>query len=116
MPARRAAPGGQATAAEAAVEVFLALVGGAIVLGTVGETGHRPAGLHIQQDLPLAGPRRPAVLASYLGWRLEHAGYYMVTGETSTARVLVSGEATVISGVTVGVYLFRKTRLGAPAG
>jgi hypothetical protein len=52
-----------------------------------------------------------------LGWRLEHAGYYfMVTGETSTDRVFVSGEATVISGVTVGVYLFRNTRLGAPAG
>jgi len=52
-----------------------------------------------------------------LGWRLEHAGYYfMVTGETSTDRVFVSGEATVISGVTVGVYLFRNTRLGAPTG
>jgi hypothetical protein len=52
-----------------------------------------------------------------LGWRLEHAGYYfMVTGEKSTDRVFVSGEATVISGVTVGVYLFRNTRLGAPAG
>ena len=51
-----------------------------------------------------------------LGWRLEHAGYYfMVTGETSTDRVFVSGEATVISGVTVGVYLFRNTRLGAAA-
>jgi hypothetical protein len=52
-----------------------------------------------------------------LGWRLEHAGYYfMVTGETSTDRVFVSGEATVISGVTVGVYLFRNTRLEQPAG
>jgi hypothetical protein len=51
-----------------------------------------------------------------LGWRLEHAGYhFMVTGETSTARVFVSGEATVISGVTVGVYLFRNTRLPDPA-
>jgi hypothetical protein len=39
----------------------------------------------------------------------------MVTGETSTARVFVSGEATVISGVTVGVYLFRNTRLPDPA-
>ena len=38
-----------------------------------------------------------------------------VTGESSTVRVLVSGEATVISGVTVGVYLFRDTQLGAPA-
>ncbi len=42
-----------------------------------------------------------------LGWRLQHAGYYfMVTGETSTARVFMSGEATAVSGVTIGVYLF----------
>lgn len=47
-----------------------------------------------------------------LGWRLEHAGYYfMITGETSTGRVLVSGEATAVSGVTVGVYLFRNSGL-----
>jgi hypothetical protein len=47
-----------------------------------------------------------------LGWRLEHASYFfMMTGETSTARVIVSGEATAISGVTVGVYLFRNTEL-----
>ena len=47
-----------------------------------------------------------------LGWHLEHAGYYfMITGETSTDRVLVSGEATAVSGVTVGVYLFRNTPL-----
>jgi hypothetical protein len=47
-----------------------------------------------------------------LGWRLEHASYFfMMTGETSTARVFVSGEATAISGVTVGVYLFRNTEL-----
>jgi hypothetical protein len=45
-----------------------------------------------------------------LGWRLEHAGYfYMITGETSTDRVFISGEATAVSGVTVGVYLFRST-------
>jgi hypothetical protein len=47
-----------------------------------------------------------------LGWRLEHAGYYfMVTGETSTDRIFVSGEATAISGVTIGVYLFRNGTL-----
>jgi hypothetical protein len=47
-----------------------------------------------------------------LGWRLEHASYFfMVTGETSTSRVFVSGEATAVSGVTVGVYLFRNTAL-----
>jgi hypothetical protein len=43
-----------------------------------------------------------------LGWRLEHAGYvYIVTGETSTDRVFVTGQAVAVSGVTVGVYLFR---------
>jgi hypothetical protein len=48
-----------------------------------------------------------------LGWRLEHASYFfMVTGETSTARVFLSGEATAVSGVTVGVYLFRNTDAG----
>ena len=51
-----------------------------------------------------------------LGWHLEHAGYFfMMTGETSTARVFVSGEATAISGVTVGVYLFRNTAFPEPA-
>lgn len=45
-----------------------------------------------------------------LGWRLEHTGYYfMLTGETSTARVFASGDATAISGVTIGIYLFRNT-------
>lgn len=43
-----------------------------------------------------------------LGWRLEHAAYYfMITGETSTKRMMVSGDATAVNGVTVGVYLFR---------
>ena len=47
-----------------------------------------------------------------LGWHLEHAGYYfMITGETSTNRAFVSGEATAVSGITVGVYLFRNTAL-----
>lgn len=44
-----------------------------------------------------------------VGWRLEHAGYfYMVTGETSTKKMMVTGDETVVSGVTVGVYLFRR--------
>jgi hypothetical protein len=43
-----------------------------------------------------------------LGWRLEHANYfYMVTGETSSERVFLSGQAVAVSGVTVGAYLFR---------
>ena len=43
-----------------------------------------------------------------VGWRLEHAGYfYMITSETSSDRVFLTGQATAVSGVTVGVYLFR---------
>ncbi len=45
-----------------------------------------------------------------LGWHLEHVGYYfMITGETSTERIFVSGQATAVSGTTIGVYLFRNT-------
>jgi hypothetical protein len=44
--------------------------------------------------------------------QLEVGGH--VAGETSTARVFMSGEATAVSGVTVGVYLFRSTS-AAPA-
>lgn len=51
-----------------------------------------------------------------VGWHLQHASYFfMVTGETSTARVLLSGEATAVSGVTVGVYLFRNNSSVGPA-
>jgi hypothetical protein len=51
-----------------------------------------------------------------LGWRLEHAGYYfMITGETSTARVFATGDATAVSGVTVGTYLFRNSALPGSA-
>jgi hypothetical protein len=45
-----------------------------------------------------------------LGWHLEHVGYYfMVTGESSTKHVLVSGDETAVRGITIGVYLFRNT-------
>jgi hypothetical protein len=51
-----------------------------------------------------------------LGWHLEHASYYfMITGETSTNRAFVSGQATAVSGITVGVYLFRNTTLAEPS-
>jgi hypothetical protein len=43
-----------------------------------------------------------------VGWRLEHASHvFMVTGQTSTERVFLSGENTAVSGSMVGVYLFR---------
>ena len=53
-----------------------------------------------------------AVLAQVeaVGWRLEQAGYFFaVTGQSSTERVFLSGENTAVTGVTVGVYLFRRT-------
>lgn len=51
------------------------------------------------------------------GWRLEHASHvFMVTGESSTERVFLSGENTAVSGAMVGVYLFRNDRsVSAPA-
>lgn len=43
-----------------------------------------------------------------LGWRLEHVGYvFQMTGQSSTERMFVSGEESAISGVTLGIYLFR---------
>ena len=45
-----------------------------------------------------------------VGWRLEHVGYfYMITAETSSDRMFLTGQATAVSGVTIGVYLFRST-------
>jgi len=45
-----------------------------------------------------------------LGWRLEHVGYvFMMTGQSSTDKVFLSGENTSISGQLVGIYLFRNT-------
>lgn len=50
-----------------------------------------------------------------LGWRLEHASYFfMVTREISTDRFLGTGESTAVSGVTMGVYLFRNANVGEP--
>ena len=105
-----ASPLGAATAAMEAGQAFFE-----IQLEVGGHTGSAGFGATDSQRTVASSA---AVLGEIekLGWRLEHAGYYfMVTGETSTARVFVSGEATVISGVTVGVYLFRNTRLTEPA-
>jgi hypothetical protein len=46
-----------------------------------------------------------------IGWRLEHVDHvFMATGQTSTGRVMLSGENTAVSGVIVGIYLFRNDR------
>ena len=43
-----------------------------------------------------------------LGWCLEHVGYvFRMTGQSSTERMFVSGEESAVSGVTLGIYLFR---------
>jgi hypothetical protein len=45
-----------------------------------------------------------------IGWRLEHVGYvFMITGESSSDRVIGTGQNTAVSGETVGIYLFRTT-------
>jgi hypothetical protein len=50
-----------------------------------------------------------------VGWHLEHVGYiFMITGESSSDRMLGGGQNTAVSGETVGIYLFRNTDL-APA-
>lgn len=45
-----------------------------------------------------------------VGWRLEHVGYtFMETSEEVTVKNLRVGENVGVSGVIVGVYLFRST-------
>jgi hypothetical protein len=45
-----------------------------------------------------------------IGWRLEHVGYiFMITGESSSDRILGTGQNTAVSGETVGIYLFRNS-------
>lgn len=97
-------PVGAATAAKQSGQRFLE-----VQLPVGGHVGQASGGV-------ASGQRTTSSSASVLaqiedvGWRLEHAGYlYMVTGETSTERVFLSGQQIAVSGVTVGVYLFRNT-------
>jgi hypothetical protein len=105
-----ATPAGAATAAKEAGQAFFE-----IQLEVAGHAGSAAFG---SVDARRTTSSSAATLGEIeeLGWRLEHAGYYfMITRETSTDRVFVSGQATAISGVTVGVYLFRNTSLPEPA-
>jgi hypothetical protein len=105
-----ATPVGMASAAKEAGQTFIELqleVGGH--LGTADFGSAR--GQRSQRS-------SAAILAEVeqVGWRLEHAGYFfMVTGESSTERMFLSGQNTAVSGVTVGVYLFRNTDSPASA-
>ena len=102
-----ATPVGAATAAKEAGQLFFE-----IQLEVGGHTGSAGFG---STDGRRSTSSSATTLAEIerLGWRLEHAGYcFMITGQTSTSRVFVSGEATAVTGVTVGIYLFRNTALG----
>ncbi len=99
-----ATPVGAATAAKEAGQTFFEVqleVGSHVGNAGFGSTGGRRT---VSSSAVTLGE------IEKLGWRLEHVGYhFMITGETSTSRVFVSGEAIAVSGVTVGVYLFRNT-------
>ncbi|WKZ81520.1 MAG: hypothetical protein QY327_06370 [Fimbriimonadaceae bacterium] len=43
------------------------------------------------------------------GWKLEHVGYtYMITKTESTAKAITSGQREAVSGILMGVYIFRR--------
>ena len=105
-----ASPVGGATAAKQADEEFFEIqlqVGAHTGSASWGEaTGERAA---VSSATTLAEIER-------VGWRLEHASHvFMVTGESSTERVLLSGQNTAVNGAMVGVYLFRNDRAIAVA-
>ena len=42
------------------------------------------------------------------GWHLQHAGYVFVpTGQSTRQKILGTGESVAVSGVMVGIYLFK---------
>lgn len=44
------------------------------------------------------------------GWRLEHVGYlFQETGSVSRDKLLSTGQTASVTGVIVGIYLFRRT-------
>lgn len=101
-----ASPLGQAEAAAAAGAVFFQTQ--IEVSRLDGNASFGAATASIQHNA------RPDVLGQIeaLGWRLENVGYVFVeTGTTSSARVMMSGEATAVRGVVLGIYLFRNVNL-----
>jgi hypothetical protein len=99
-----ATPVGAATAAKEAGQQFFEIqleVGGHLGTSGFGSTdGRRSAA---SSAVILADIEK-------VGWQLEHVGYfYMITSETSSDRMFLTGQATAVSGVTIGVYLFRST-------
>lgn len=98
-----ASPAGLATTAKEAGDLFFE------VQLEVGRQ-ERDAVFGAQRDVGGHRTSAASTLAAIegLGWRLEHVGYvFLVTGETSTDKMFISGEQTAVSGKTVGIYLFR---------
>lgn len=101
-----ASPIGRASAAKQAGEQFFE-----VQLAVGKQAGSASFGMADGQHTTSSSAATLAEIEK-LGWHLEHAGYFfMMTGETSTSRVFVSGEATAVTGVTMGVYLFRNADL-----
>jgi hypothetical protein len=103
-----AGPIGQATTAKAGKQGFFE------VQLTVGSS-QRTSSM-FNTDPTGSGANRTATHAGTLaaieavGWHLEHVGYiFMITGESSSDRILGTGQNTAVSGETVGIYLFRNT-------
>jgi hypothetical protein len=97
-----ASPVGQAMAAKEAGERFLELQ---LEVGRT--TGVAEFGSVTKQGSVSSSA---AVLAQVedVGWRLEHASYFfVVTAQTSTEKMFLSGQNTAVEGVTMGAYLFR---------
>lgn len=97
-----ASPVGAATAAKEAGEAFLELQ-----LQVGGHVGQASWGMASGERSVISSA---GVLASIedVGWRLEHASYFFMPTAESTSEGPFSGQQTAISGVTVGVYLFRR--------
>jgi len=107
-----ATPIGQATAAKQEGLAFLE------IQLTVGESQRQA--MFGSADARVSDQRRSAAdtlgRIEALGWRLEHVGYvFMMTGQSSTDKVFLSGENTSVSGQMVGIYLFRNTDHPMPA-
>jgi hypothetical protein len=104
----QASPVGQATTAKEQKQGFLE------VQLTVGSS--QRVSSFFNADPTGVGSNRIATHAGTLaaieaiGWHLEHVGYiFMITGESSSDRILGTGQNTAVSGETVGIYLFRNS-------
>lgn len=97
-----ASPVGRATAAMQAGQRFLELQ------LEVGERRANASWGSATTEASVSSSAEVLAEVESLGWRLEHASYFhVVTGQSSTERVFLSGQEVAVQGVTMGAYLFR---------